>query len=273
LRSGPGMSEELANEVEAINSIYGEESLRNDDEPDRYILAIHKHDISLRLVLPDTYPYTPPRIDGTEATGGGVRKGYGAHVLAVAQGLLGTVFNAGSVCLFDMMEELDAVLTEEKRKKIPVNASKGDEDKVTTTPGTRGFEPEWTVSAPATEKKSVFLARACPVSSPEQAQACIKHLLATDKRTANATHNITAYRIRSPPLRSGFTKEIVYQDCDDDGESAAGGRLLHLMQLMDVWGVLVMVTRWYGGVKLGPDRFRIINTVAREAIIGTGEKK
>jgi putative IMPACT (imprinted ancient) family translation regulator len=30
---------------------------------------------------------------------------------------------------------------------------------------------------------------------------------------------------------------------------------LHLMQLMDVWDVMVVVTRWYGGVHLGPDRY------------------
>lgn len=64
--------------------------------------------------------------------------------------------------------------------------------------------------------------------------------------------------------------EITYQDCDDDGETAAGGRLLHLLQVMNVWDVLVVVSRWYGGIKLGPDRFSIINKVAREAIVKGG---
>jgi hypothetical protein len=64
--------------------------------------------------------------------------------------------------------------------------------------------------------------------------------------------------------------EIVIQDCDDDGETAAGGRLLHLMQLTDVWNVLVVVSRWYGGVKLGPDRFRLINQVGRDALVKGG---
>lgn len=48
---------------------------------------------------------------------------------------------------------------------------------------------------------------------------------------------------------------VVFQDNDDDGETAAGGRMAHLLQLMDVWNVLVVVSRWYGGVKLGPDRW------------------
>ena len=45
---------------------------------------------------------------------------------------------------------------------------------------------------------------------------------------------------------------------------------MHLMQLMDVWNVVVVVTRWYGGTKLGPDRFRIINSVARDALVKGG---
>jgi len=100
---------------------------------------------------------------------------------------------------------------------------------------------------------------------------CISHLLSTNKKVAGASHNITAWRIQSPNAQTGNATTI--QDCDDDGESAAGGRLLHLMQLMDVWNVIVVVTRWYGGVKLGPDRFRVINSVAREALVKGGFSK
>jgi putative IMPACT (imprinted ancient) family translation regulator len=77
---------------------------------------------------------------------------------------------------------------------------------------------------------------------------------------------MTAWRIKGP-------NDTSYQDCDDDGETAAGSRMLHLMQLMDVWDVMVVVTRWYGGILLGPDRFRIINTAAREALLLGGFAK
>ena len=30
-------------------------------------------------------------------------------------------------------------------------------------------------------------------------------------------------------------KKAMIQDCDDDGESAAGGRLLHLLQVCHTW--------------------------------------
>ena len=53
------------------------------------------------------------------------------------------------------------------------------------------------------------------------------------------------------------------QDCDDDGETGAGGRLLHLLQIVDAENVMVVVTRWYGGVHLGPARFTHINNAAR----------
>ena len=67
--------------------------------------------------------------------------------------------------------------------------------------------------------------------------------------------------------------ETVVQDYDDDGETAAGGRLLHVMQLMDVWNVVVVVTRWYGGIQLGPARFRLINDVGRDALVKGGFTK
>ena len=35
----------------------------------------------------------------------------------------------------------------------------------------------------------------------------------------------------------------IIQDCDDDGETAAGGRLLHLADILQVTNVLVVVSR------------------------------
>jgi putative IMPACT (imprinted ancient) family translation regulator len=115
----------------------------------------------------------------------------------------------------------------------------------------------------------------------DQAQAYLDYLLASDKKVASATHNISAWRIRqqkkptSKDNNNNTPGEMIIQDCDDDGETAAGGRLLHLMQLMDVWDVVVVVTRWYGGIHLGPDRFRIINAVGRDALVrgGFGREK
>jgi len=43
--------------------------------------------------------------------------------------------------------------------------------------------------------------------------------------------------------------------------------VLFYLKMMDVWNVIVVVSRWFGGTHLGPDRFKHINTAAREAII------
>ena len=85
----------------------------------------------------------------------------------------------------------------------------------------------------------------------------------TQHTLTNISTDITAWRIRGE-------NGVQYQDCDDDGETAAGGRVLHLLELMGVWDAMVVVTRWYGGIHLGPDRFRIINLTARDAIVKAG---
>ncbi|KAI4470192.1 impact-related [Holotrichia oblita] len=88
---------------------------------------------------------------------------------------------------------------------------------------------------------------------------CVMNILLENKKIAQATHNISAYRIKTD------TGSIL-QDCDDDGENHAGGRLLHLLQILNVTNVFVVVSRWYGGVQLGPDRFRHINNAARQVL-------
>ena len=265
------MSEDLNDEVQAIRSIYGDQTIR-DVNAGIYILSIPNLATSLRILFPVDYPNSSPQVLGTETTGDSSKKGYGKHIVDLAVLTLQRVFTPGSVCLFDLLQELETVHvddTEEQASPSPKDFQNNSQPELNLTAPVLNKEPQWTTSAPVTEKKSLFLARACSVKTPEEAKACISHLLDTDKRAAKATHNITAYRIRSAANASS-TSNITYQDCDDDGETAAGGRLLHLLQLMDVWDILVVVSRWYGGVKLGPDRFSIINNVAREAVVRGG---
>jgi len=42
------------------------------------------------------------------------------------------------------------------------------------------------------------------------------------------------------------------------------------MQIMDVWNVMVVVSRWFGGTHLGPDRFKHINAATRDVLIKGG---
>ena len=42
------------------------------------------------------------------------------------------------------------------------------------------------------------------------------------------------------------------------------------MQILDVRNVMVVVSRWYGGILLGPDRFKHINNCARNILVEEG---
>ncbi|XP_053098952.1 protein IMPACT isoform X6 [Hemicordylus capensis] len=113
---------------------------------------------------------------------------------------------------------------------------------------------------PITDRRSTFQAHLAPVVSPKQVKNVLAELY-KNKKIASATHNIYAYRIYCED------KQTFLQDCEDDGETAAGGRLLHLMQILNVRDVLVVVSRWYGGILLGPDRFKHINNCARNILV------
>ncbi|XP_074843379.1 protein IMPACT isoform X5 [Carettochelys insculpta] len=113
---------------------------------------------------------------------------------------------------------------------------------------------------PISDRRSTFQAHLAPVVSPKQVKMVLAKLL-ENKKIASATHNIYAYRIYCED------KQTYLQDCEDDGETAAGGRLLHLMQILNVRNVLVVVSRWYGGILLGPDRFKHINNCARSILV------
>ena len=42
--------------------------------------------------------------------------------------------------------------------------------------------------------------------------------------------------------------------------------ILSLLQIVDARNVLVVVSRWYGGIMLGPDRFKHINNCTRSIL-------
>lgn len=277
----------LKEEIEVINAIYGTDvgtSIKNTnqvaDSIDHIILCLPNQSISFILSFNPNYPRTRPQINGIQSTGS-LGKGEGHHAVKLIQSTLERVWTPGAVCLFDLIEEVEPLLLLQdgaiessepdvaEKSEIPLPEGEEGEgltkrEAEATIHSSHYSVPNWTVSGPLTEKKSVFIARCARVTGQEEATSFLTHLLSTNKKVAAATHNITAWRIQNSEM--GAT----VQDCDDDGETAAGGRLLHLLQLMDVWNVIVVVTRWYGGVKLGPDRFRYINQAAREALVKGG---
>ncbi|KAJ8333587.1 hypothetical protein SKAU_G00415950 [Synaphobranchus kaupii] len=113
---------------------------------------------------------------------------------------------------------------------------------------------------PITDRRSTFQPHLAPVVTTRQVKMVLDKLY-ENKKIASATHNIYAYRIYCED------RQTFLHDCEDDGETAAGGRLLHLLQILDVRNVMVVVSRWYGGILLGPDRFKHINNCARSILV------
>jgi hypothetical protein len=253
------MNEALRDEIEAINSIYGDGTIQASKEENTYILHLPRKSVSLRLEFPQDYPDAPPSVLGSETSGDHARKGEASRVVDEVRETLRQTYQPGEVCLFDLLEEGGAhgggCEDEVPDEILGGNTSafeshvdhEGHLDKTREATSLGVVEPPWVLSEVISEKKSTFIGRCATVSTTVQANDYLHHLISINKKVANATHNITAWRIKGGDGTS-------YQDCDDDGETAAGGRVLHLMQLMDVWDVMVVVTRWYGGIQLGPDR-------------------
>ncbi len=92
------------------------------------------------------------------------------------------------------------------------------------------------------EKKSRFIANLIYVESEEQAQDKIKEI---KKKYYDARHNCYAYRI--------IEGDNILQRSSDDGEPSgtAGAPMLNILEKNDIANVLVIVTRYFGGILLG----------------------
>lgn len=90
-------------------------------------------------------------------------------------------------------------------------------------------------------EKSRFIATIAPVSTEEEAQAFIQRI---SKEFWDATHNCTAYAI-------GPRQE--QQRSSDNGEPSgtAGKPMLEVLKKTTITNVAVVVTRYFGGIKLG----------------------
>lgn len=109
-----------------------------------------------------------------------------------------------------------------------------------------------------------FQAHAARVTSMGQVRWVLAELL-SDRRVARATHNMLAYRFVDA-ARPG----VLVSDNDDDGESSSGQKLASLLELTGATDVLVVVSRWFGGVHLGPARFKFIASTAGALLAEAG---
>lgn len=109
------------------------------------------------------------------------------------------------------------------------------------------------------EKASRFIGRAFPVQDEKAVQAVLAQLR---KEEWDATHHCSAYRLGLSPVRTR---------ADDDGEPSgtAGIPLLRALESFDVTNTLLVVTRYYGGTKLGTGGLiRAYGEVGKQALEG-----
>lgn len=92
------------------------------------------------------------------------------------------------------------------------------------------------------EKKSKFIANLIPVENQKIAEQKIRDI---KKEHYKARHNCIAYRV----IEDGK----IIERASDDGEPSgtAGGPMLNILQKNNLINVLVVVTRYFGGILLG----------------------
>ncbi|CAB9501008.1 Protein IMPACT [Seminavis robusta] len=113
---------------------------------------------------------------------------------------------------------------------------------------------------PKSGPAELFIAHVASVESMAHVEWVLAELLFNDKKVAKASHNMMAYRF----VEASTGCEV--SDNDDDGEKGSGAKLAALLDLSNANNVIVVVSRWYGGVHLGPARFKYIASTARDVL-------
>lgn len=244
------VSEDLRDELDAIEAIYPECLTRMNENLIDLKVPQHEEYV-VRMSFPENYPESEiPHILQVRSNGHDDQ-----YLETLFTEVLESIYTEGNVCIFDFCTELEGILYTEEEPEEPIVQEEPEDLKLDLLEG-------WTASEPVYDRGSTFMAFVRKVDSEDELFEKLA-LLKSERKVSKANHNMTAWRIQN----SDNTR---VQDCDDDGETAAGGRLLHLLTIMDVWNVIVVVSRWFGGTHIGPDRFKHINSTAREAIVKAG---
>ena len=92
------------------------------------------------------------------------------------------------------------------------------------------------------EKKSKFIANIIRIETQKEAEEKIKEI---KKKYYDAKHNCIAYRV--------YELEKLIEKSSDDGEPSgtAGDPILNILRNQDLGNILVVVTRYFGGILLG----------------------
>ena len=101
-----------------------------------------------------------------------------------------------------------------------------------------------------TDRGSRYAVSGAPVTTRDEIDVVLTELK-RDRSYAKASHNTWAALLPSGGLKA------------DDGESGAGMVILRMLERAELQSHVIIVTRWYGGKKLGGDRFRRVQDAVR----------
>ncbi|CAL6006285.1 Impact-like_protein [Hexamita inflata] len=111
--------------------------------------------------------------------------------------------------------------------------------------------------------KSVFITVSVQVNSLEEVNEFIS-FINESKEFHDSTHNMAVWRVK---CQNG-----IEEGYDEDGEKSAGSRMMFLMNKMGVVNRVAICARFWGGVLLGPGRFKIINENVKDNFILCGKE-
>ncbi len=118
-------------------------------------------------------------------------------------------------------------------------------------------------SAEIVEKRSKFIATVIPVTTEEQA---IEHLNELRQKYWDARHNVYAYILRENNI-------MRYSD-DGEPSGTAGVPVLDILKKEELTDLIVVVTRYFGGILLGTGGLvHAYSKSAKEGIDSAGIKK
>ena len=110
-------------------------------------------------------------------------------------------------------------------------------------------------------EKSKFIGYIRSVESRDEAEAFIKEIRTMHK---NATHNVPAYII-------GEKSQLQWASDDGEPSGTSGAPMLHLLAGEGITNVVIVVTRYFGGIKLGTGGLvRAYTGMARLALEAAG---
>lgn len=115
------------------------------------------------------------------------------------------------------------------------------------------------------DRRSKYAVTSFPVSSIDDFESGIKELL-KDKKFRSADHNIVAYRITDLEGKLLEYKNDGYNS--PSKETGAGVMMLEIMRQKKAGNICIVVTRWYGGVHLGADRFKHVRDATVKILEG-----